>query len=291
MAPSRPLSNGRSPLVRKQSQITTFFSPGKTLDLENITSPKEKDSSSETVSPKRKKNKPSNVDLTPELPAKPDSPSSGVKLREEAVGRRLRVFWPLDKTWYEGQIKSFDSEAGKHVVQYDDAEEEVLDLGAEQIQWIEETPRSFRRLRRRISASGTILSGASSDKDSNESSIGGEEDSGDEDWGEGAGENGDDDSMEMELEEIDEEDREGIAGLRRSKNAASRKRKMGDFKKDDSTRKEGSERISEKFLSVSPVGGNLVFGAKTNVDSEYHEPKLLIDLCHFFCCELGYLLL
>ena len=35
------------------------------------------------------------------------------QLGAEAVGRRVRVFWPLDKAWYKGTIKQFDGK-GKH---------------------------------------------------------------------------------------------------------------------------------------------------------------------------------
>ena len=42
------------------------------------------------------------------------------------VGERLRVYWPMDNTWYEGRVKSYDKSTKKHVVIYDDGEEECL---------------------------------------------------------------------------------------------------------------------------------------------------------------------
>jgi DNA mismatch repair protein MSH6 len=55
----------------------------------------------------------------------------------------------LDKAWYEGYVKSFDKDANKHLVQYDDAEEELLDLEKEKIEWVDESvKKKLRRLRR-----------------------------------------------------------------------------------------------------------------------------------------------
>jgi len=44
------------------------------------------------------------------------------------VERRVRVYWPLDKSWFEGRVKSYDDESKKHLIQYDDSEEELLDF-------------------------------------------------------------------------------------------------------------------------------------------------------------------
>ena len=53
------------------------------------------------------------------------------------VGERLRVYWPMDNTWYEGRVKSYDKSTKRHVVIYDDGEEECLLLAHEKIEWIE----------------------------------------------------------------------------------------------------------------------------------------------------------
>ena len=42
------------------------------------------------------------------------------------VGERPRVYCPMDNTWYEGRVKSYDKNTTKHVVIYDDGEEEYL---------------------------------------------------------------------------------------------------------------------------------------------------------------------
>ncbi|PPS14953.1 hypothetical protein GOBAR_AA05604 [Gossypium barbadense] len=77
----------------------------------------------------------------------PSSPLN-ITFGDEVVDKRLRVHWPLDKAWYEGVVKSFDKVSGKHLIQYDDSEEEELDLGKEKIEWVEETTGRFKRLRR-----------------------------------------------------------------------------------------------------------------------------------------------
>lgn len=70
------------------------------------------------------------------------------------VGERLRVYWPMDNTWYEGRVKSYDKSTKKHVVIYDDGEEECLLLAQEKIEWIENEykisapPHRFRRLKK-----------------------------------------------------------------------------------------------------------------------------------------------
>lgn len=61
--------------------------------------------------------------------------------------KRIRVYWPLDKAWYEGCVKSFDKECNKHLVQYDDGEDELLDLGKEKIEWVQESVSLLKRLR------------------------------------------------------------------------------------------------------------------------------------------------
>ncbi|XP_068662211.1 DNA mismatch repair protein MSH6 isoform X2 [Aristolochia californica] len=160
MAPSRRLINGRSPLVNKQSQITAFFSPGKDSTPQSSVSPVQSKKTpnpnndpvpTRTPSPQLKQKKPllvvgpssntSTQGSTPCLSAKKS-------YSDEVVGKRVNVFWPLDDAWYEGYVKSFDKDSGKHLVLYNDAEEEVLDLVKEKVEFLEDATKSFRRLRR-----------------------------------------------------------------------------------------------------------------------------------------------
>lgn len=57
---------------------------------------------------------------------------------ELVIGKKLRVYWPLDKAWYAGQVKAFNAKLGKHMVVYDDGEEENVNLEKEKVEWIED---------------------------------------------------------------------------------------------------------------------------------------------------------
>lgn len=43
-------------------------------------------------------------------------------------GDAISVYWPLDKTWYDGRIESFDAVSGDCEVLYDDGERQTLNL-------------------------------------------------------------------------------------------------------------------------------------------------------------------
>ncbi|KAM6585541.1 hypothetical protein CsatB_012543 [Cannabis sativa] len=55
----------------------------------------------------------------------------GGKDIEDLIGCRIKVWWPLDKEFYEGTVKSFDTTKKKHVILYDDGDVEVLRLERE----------------------------------------------------------------------------------------------------------------------------------------------------------------
>ncbi|KAF5453295.1 hypothetical protein F2P56_028207 [Juglans regia] len=52
-------------------------------------------------------------------------------LDEQLVGSRIKVWWPLDKMFYEGVVNSYDPVKKKHQVLYADGDEEVLNLKKE----------------------------------------------------------------------------------------------------------------------------------------------------------------
>ncbi|KAD3068705.1 hypothetical protein R6Q59_017272 [Mikania micrantha] len=155
MAFRRP-TNGRSPLVNPQRQITSFFSksPSSTSShspspspspLLSKSNPKPKPVSPSPLQTKNGKKPALVIGQSPSAPASGDTnPIYG----DEVVNRRIRVYWPLDKSWYEGCVKSFDKSSGKHLVQYDDSEEELLDLSKEKIELLKEQVKKLRRLRR-----------------------------------------------------------------------------------------------------------------------------------------------
>ncbi|XP_009117790.2 uncharacterized protein LOC103842872 isoform X2 [Brassica rapa] len=54
--------------------------------------------------------------------------SNKSKLGQELVGKRVKVWWPLDKTFYEGVIQSYDGRTRRHKVLYSDGEAEAIYL-------------------------------------------------------------------------------------------------------------------------------------------------------------------
>ncbi|XP_059303546.1 sister chromatid cohesion protein PDS5 homolog D-like isoform X5 [Lycium ferocissimum] len=59
---------------------------------------------------------------------------------EEVVGTRIRVWWPLDKVFYEGAISTFDPVKRKHEITYDDGVIENLNLSKERWEIVEDNP-------------------------------------------------------------------------------------------------------------------------------------------------------
>ncbi|EPS74191.1 hypothetical protein M569_00564, partial [Genlisea aurea] len=66
------------------------------------------------------------------------------------VGLQCKVYWPLDAVWYCGQVACYSSETGRHMIRYEDGEEENLILSKEQIKFfvsLEQTQRLKLKLR------------------------------------------------------------------------------------------------------------------------------------------------
>ncbi|XP_017254300.1 sister chromatid cohesion protein PDS5 homolog D isoform X2 [Daucus carota subsp. sativus] len=59
-------------------------------------------------------------------------------INEKLVGRRVKVWWPLDQMFYEGAVASFDSLTQMHKVLYADGDEETLNLSNERWELLEE---------------------------------------------------------------------------------------------------------------------------------------------------------
>lgn len=179
------------------------------------------------------------------------------------MGKRIRVFWPLDKAWYEGTVKSFDKVANKHLVQYEDDEEELLDLEKEKFEWVQETLKKFKRLRRGAFDSSEAVKIVEEDKDvkgikpvqrrrgvkavveeEDEEEENGGDDSSDEDWGQNAVE---------EVMDLDEEEEEDVVKGSKGKGGE----KCGSRKRKSS---EGSAKKNKggfKFSLVQPTSNNV----------------------------------
>lgn len=180
---------------------------------------------------------------------------------QEVVGKRIKVYWPLDKAWYEGCVKSFDKESKKHRVQYDDAEEELLDLVNEKIEWIEERPRQLKRLRRGggaplEKAAVTVAENDESESNDGDDARGGDDDSSDEDWQSNDVEKEVEEDMGVDLVDEDEDD-DGI-GDGDDDDAVGNK-STGKFRRKSVSRKrkacDGGNKSGPAKKSNSSAGG------------------------------------
>nr|XP_043627353.1 dentin sialophosphoprotein-like isoform X2 [Erigeron canadensis] len=64
--------------------------------------------------------------------------SDTIKYDKSLVGSKVKVWWPEDKTYYEGFIESFDAARKKHKVHYVDGEKETLNLRTEKWEFLNE---------------------------------------------------------------------------------------------------------------------------------------------------------
>lgn len=173
------------------------------------------------------------------------------------VDKRIRVYWPLDKSWYEGYVKSYYEDSGKHLVEYDDFEEEVLDLGKEKIEWVEETVKKFKRLRRgSLSFKKTVIEDEIEEMEDvgniEEGNDG--DDSSDEDWGKNP-EMDVSDEGDMDLGDEQEVDNDRVGkNEKQGGKSESRKRKVcGAGKLVCGKKSEDTGNVSKKELKVSVV--------------------------------------
>ncbi|KAJ0680118.1 putative sister chromatid cohesion protein Pds5 [Helianthus annuus] len=60
------------------------------------------------------------------------------KWGQDLVGHRVKVWWPLDKMYYEGTVSSYNHVDNKHKVSYVDGDEEVLDLCSEKWEMLDD---------------------------------------------------------------------------------------------------------------------------------------------------------
>ena len=95
----------------------------------------------------------------PEEPAKQKGPGA------EVVGRRLKVWWPADEAWYAGGVASYDGE--RHAIQYDDGDEEAVDLSREKFEFLEgtHTPKETKRETKRPAPSSGLTAEQRADRE------------------------------------------------------------------------------------------------------------------------------
>ncbi|KAK6917884.1 hypothetical protein RJ641_018635 [Dillenia turbinata] len=61
------------------------------------------------------------------------------------INCRIKVWWPLDKQFYEGVVQSYDAQKKKHVILYDDGDVEVLHLEKERWELIDNDHKSIKK--------------------------------------------------------------------------------------------------------------------------------------------------
>ncbi len=83
----------------------------------------------------------------------------------EVVGRRLKVWWPADEAWYAGGVASYDGE--RHAIQYDDGDEEAVDLSKEKFEFLEGThaPKDVKRETKRPAPSAGLTAEQRADRE------------------------------------------------------------------------------------------------------------------------------
>ncbi|CAL9170887.1 unnamed protein product [Musa hybrid cultivar] len=99
---------------------------------------KKKDDRSKSLSSSTKKRKRRSIAVLEKCSSQSNQLSDA-----ELVGSRIRVWWPLDKRFYEGVVRSYDSGKKKHTILYEDGDMEVLQLGKEKWEIVSntDTPR------------------------------------------------------------------------------------------------------------------------------------------------------
>eukprot|EP00258_Populus_trichocarpa_P043092 XP_024459111.1 sister chromatid cohesion protein PDS5 homolog A [Populus trichocarpa] len=76
--------------------------------------------------------------------AKCPTKKSGIDI-EDIIGYRIKVWWPMDKKFYGGTIKSYDPLKRKHVILYDDGDIEVLRLDKERWELADNGPKRTKK--------------------------------------------------------------------------------------------------------------------------------------------------
>ncbi|PKI66429.1 hypothetical protein CRG98_013231 [Punica granatum] len=78
---------------------------------------------------------------------------------EDLIGCKIKVWWPMDKKFYEGTIKSYDPSRNKHVVLYDDGDVEILNLEKERWELTDKGQKSAKKLKSLKTTSKRVSSG------------------------------------------------------------------------------------------------------------------------------------
>ena len=153
-AAKKPLAESRKEIVQNGSAKTSAKKPleksvhsdakkknsrGASMDMQTPESSKNKKKNSRAMTPLAKESEQS-LKSHPKRKrtAREEVESTKSELGEELVGKRVKVWWPLDKKFYDGVIKSYDSLEKMHKVSYSDGDSEELTLKNERWEIISE---------------------------------------------------------------------------------------------------------------------------------------------------------
>lgn len=156
-------------------------------------------------------------------------------------------------------MKSFDKECNKHLVQYDDGEDELLDLGKEKIEWVQESVSLLKRLRR--GSFKKVVVEDDEEMENVEDEISDDRsDSSDDDWDKNAGK--EDVSEDEGVDLVDEQENKVLRGRKRKSSGVKKSKSDGnavnaDFKSPiiKPVKIFGSDKLSNGF--DNPVMGDV----------------------------------
>lgn len=80
----------------------------------------------------------------------PNSTYHGSPKGKEAVGKKVKVYWPAMGRWYVGRIKDYEKASGKHLIAYQDGEQHLVHLRNEAVRYphIEEQQKAKQKARK-----------------------------------------------------------------------------------------------------------------------------------------------
>ncbi|XP_043695033.1 nucleolar and coiled-body phosphoprotein 1 isoform X2 [Telopea speciosissima] len=133
----------------KQQGVKNKRARGKSVSDKDVEESSKKVLASSPKSATKASNKDeSQVEDTPKIPSKrkrtpgkeesSETQHGAIEYGENLVGSKIKVFWPQDRMFYEGNITFFDAVKMKHKVSYNDGDVEVLNLSRQTWEFIKE---------------------------------------------------------------------------------------------------------------------------------------------------------
>lgn len=111
--------------------------PKKMQKVASTTESAEKDLSQATESSKRTPRNSAKKRSISVLEKTPDTVERN-GLDDNLVGRKIKVWWPKDKQFYDGTVDSYDSKQNKHKIIYNDGDVEILNLQRQKWDFIDD---------------------------------------------------------------------------------------------------------------------------------------------------------